>query len=113
MLGGGEGDAFRGRLAVLRLAADDLLLVAPLGDEPLTLEGRPLVPGDVQPLRPGQVVRDRWGNELAASQIEAAFTAKASAAAVNMSGIFFMCFYLCTVESTTSPLRLPVSGAGC
>ena len=80
LLGGGEGDAFRGRLAVLRLAADDLLLVAPLGDEPLTLEGRPLAPGDVQPLRPGQVVRDRWGNELAASQIEAAFTAKASAA---------------------------------
>lgn len=75
LMGSEEREAFRGRLAVLRLAADGLLLVAPLSEEPLTLEGRPLAPGDVQPLRPGQVVRDRWGNELAASQLAAAFTA--------------------------------------
>lgn len=78
LMGGSEAEAFRGRLAVLRLAADDLLIVAPLGDEPLTLEGRPLAPGDVQPLRPGQAVRDRWGNELAAPQLVAAFTAAAT-----------------------------------
>ncbi len=87
LLGDGETEAFRGRLAVLRLAADDLLLVAPLGDEPLTLEGRPLTPGDVQPLRPGQVLRDRWGNELAVSQLNAAFsTLVATAPAVILRG---------------------------
>ena len=79
LLGGSEGEAFRGRLAVLRLAADGLLLVAPLGDAPLSLEGRVLPPGDVQPLRPGQVLRDRWGNELAVSQLEAAFTGTTAA----------------------------------
>lgn len=71
---GGQDDSFRGRLAVLRLAdEEELILVAPIGNEGVRLEGRPLIRGECQLVRPGQVLRDEWGNELYMANIVAAY----------------------------------------
>ncbi|MBN1939321.1 MAG: ATP-binding cassette domain-containing protein, partial [Candidatus Aminicenantes bacterium] len=66
----GEGG---GRIAALRLEGEHLFLVASVGDEPLRLESRPLEKGSCQTLHPGQVIRDRRGNELYFSGIAALF----------------------------------------
>ncbi len=79
-LGGGTDESFRAPLAALRLADAGFLLIAPVGAEPIYLEGRILHPGSCHPLRPGHVLRDQWGNELHYVQIVAAFTGAAPAA---------------------------------
>lgn len=73
LLGGGPDDAFRGRLAALRLEAEGLILIAPVGDETIYMEGRALTRGDCHLLY-RQVLRDRWGNEMHLAHIAAAFT---------------------------------------
>ena len=61
--------SFQSRFAILRLSSEGLLLVSPVAGDMLRVEGRPVGPGECQPLRPGQVMRDAWGNELAYSQV--------------------------------------------
>ncbi len=77
ILGGEEGH-FHGRLAALPLPEDELFLVAPVDNTPVWLEGHPLEQGACHPLRPGQVIRDQWGNELYFASFAAAFAATAS-----------------------------------
>ncbi len=48
-VGGGPGQAFRGTVAVLRLEAEDLTLVAPVGEQTVRLEGRVLRRGRCPP----------------------------------------------------------------
>ena len=64
-----RGTPFRSRFAVLKLASESLLLVSPVAGDAIRVEGRPVGPGECQPLRPGQVMRDAWGNELVHSQV--------------------------------------------
>lgn len=87
LLGGSPGDAFRGSLAALRLEAEGLVLISRIGEETVYLEGRPLNPGDCHLLRTGQVLRDRWGNEIYLAHVEAAFkTGGTAAPPVVLSG---------------------------
>lgn len=73
MLGGGADDAFRGRVAALHLEDEDLTLIAPAGGDAIYLEGRALTGTDCRLLGAGQVLRDRWGNEMHLAHIAAAF----------------------------------------
>lgn len=70
LLGGGPGEAFRGRLAVLRVADAELILVSPIDGETIFLEGRLLNCKSCHLLQPAQVLRDSWGNELSHSQVK-------------------------------------------
>ncbi|HOW98905.1 MAG TPA: ATP-binding cassette domain-containing protein [Kiritimatiellia bacterium] len=84
-MGGGTA-GFRGRLAVLKLRGDDLFLAAATGDEPVWLEGHPLAPGAARLLCPGQVLRDRWGNELHYAAVAAAFREEGAGPVLDFRG---------------------------
>lgn len=94
LLGGGPDEAFRSRLSVLYLAAEEMVLVASLTDAGILLEGRPLIRNDCYLLRQGQVLRDQWGNELHFAQIVDTFTgdpAQGPSVALRGEGLEF-CF---------------------
>ncbi len=67
------GAGFAGALAVMRLPAENLFLVAAVGEEPVWLEGRLLERGEGQLLHPGGILRDRQGNELYHSGLKSWF----------------------------------------
>ncbi len=71
--------SFRSRFAVLRVDAEPLLWVSAVGGDVLRVEGRPVGPGECQPLRPGHVMRDAWGNELVYAQVACVFEEGVSA----------------------------------
>ena len=85
-MGGSADDGFRGRLAVLKLRRDDLFLVTAAGGEPAWLEGHPLAPGAARLLCPGQVLRDRWGNELYYEAVAAAFRGEDAGPVLDFRG---------------------------
>ncbi len=65
--------SFHSRFAALRVEEEQILLVSSVAGDVLRVEGRPLGAGECQPLRPGHVMRDAWGNELVYSQVAHAF----------------------------------------
>ncbi len=65
--------SFHSRFSALRIEGEDLFLVSPVDGDAIRVEGRPVGKGECQPLRPGQVMRDAWGNELIYAQVARAF----------------------------------------
>lgn len=83
----GAHDAFRGKMAVLPLPGTPFFLVSPVGTELVHLEGRPISRGECHLVRPGQVLRDAWGNEWHYPRLAAALSDHASAApAITLRG---------------------------
>ncbi len=74
---GGQAHSFRGRVAALRLPAENLILISPVGGESMRLEGQPVGHGECHLMRPGHALRDAWGNELHYASVAAAFEEKA------------------------------------
>ncbi|MFH0880204.1 MAG: ATP-binding cassette domain-containing protein [Lentisphaerota bacterium] len=79
ILGSEKDGGFQGRLAALRLQGEELFLVSPVSDDAIRLEVHPLEKGCCYPLRPGHVLRDRWGNELYFANIADSFSEAAPA----------------------------------